>query len=341
MSNPASRHILNIVELQNVITAASGLTPIQVLSNQVQNIATMVNYDLKRINVNTIAKYNKTPITVIDDINLCNVNLYKNGVLFSGGGYTAGSVYISSGTSGIALTSNSVYGAPAITFTVGKQPVFGITNTCNSFFSGSGNFLISSPATFTLSGNGADVGKSLLSLNNTGRTTWGYVSTLACAPTGRISFQSGLGSEVARFAPGGYFGLGTSTPSVRLEVNGSSKVSGNIDIDGSCSAFSFFSLSDRRFKEDIVPLVGAGDIIGRLRAVRFNWIDLSQNDIGMIAQELQEVVPEAVAGTSKLSVAYHKLIPVLVEAVKELQQRITQLEGVILKLPKDQHSSLS
>lgn len=324
----ASNYVLNIVELQNVITSASGLSPIQVLSNQVQNIATMVNYDLKRINVNTIAKYDKTPINVIDDINLCNVNLYKNGVLFSGGGVATGSVYISSGTSGIALTSNSVYGAPAITFTVGEQPVFGITNTCNSFFSGSGNFLISTPATFTLSGNGAGLGKSLLSLNSTGLATWGYVSTLACSPLdGHISFQSGVGSEVARFTHGGYLGLGTPTPSVRLEVNGSSKVSGNIEVDGSCSAFSFLSLSDRRYKEDIVPLVGASEIIGRLRAVRFNWIDLSQNDIGMIAQELQEVVPEAVAGTSKLSVAYHKLIPVLVEAMKELQQRVTFLEG--------------
>ena len=332
----ASNYVLNIVELQNVITSASGLSPIQVLSNQVQNIAKVVDYDLKRINVNTIAKYDKTPINVIDDINLCNVNLYKNGVLFSGAGVATGSVYISSGTSGIALTSNSIYGAPAITFTVGKQPVFGITNTCNSFFSGSGNFLISTPATFALSGNGADVGKSLLSLNNTGLTTWGYVSTLAYDPlAGRISFQSGVGSEVARFAHDGFLGLGTSTPSVRLDVNGSSKVSGNIDIDGSCSAFSFLSLSDRRFKEDIVPLVGAGDIIGRLRAVRFNWIDLSQNDIGMIAQELQDVVPEAVAGTTKLSVAYHKLIPVLIEAVKELQQKVTYLEGVTQKLQRD------
>jgi len=327
----ASNYVLNIVELQNVITTASGLSPIQVLSNQVQNMSKIVDYNLKRINVNTIAKYDRTPITVIDDINLCNVNLYKNGLLFSGAGGTTGSVYISSGTAGIAVTSNSVYGAPAITFTVGQQPVFGITNTCNSFFSGSGNFLISTPATFTLSGNGAELGKSLLSLNSTGLTTWGYVSTLVCGTDGRISFQSGVGSEVARFSPGGFLGLGTSTPSVRLDVHGSSKVSGNIDIDGSCSAFSFLSLSDRRFKEDIVPLVGAGDIIGRLRAVRFNWIDLSQNDIGMIAQELQDVIPEAVAGTSKLSVAYHKLIPVLIEAVKELQQRVTFLEGEVLK----------
>jgi hypothetical protein len=324
----ASNYVLNIVELQNVITSASGLSPIQVLSNQVQNIASMVNYDLKRLNVNTIAKFDKTPIQVIDDINLCNVNLYKNGLLFSGIGGTNEDVFISSGTSGIALTSNSVYGGPVITFTVGKQPVFGFTNTCNSFFSGSGNFLISTPATFTLSGNGANFGKSLVSLNTTGLATWGYVSTLACSPiAGKISFQSGVGSEVAQFSAGGYFGLGTSTPSVRLDVNGSSKVSGNTDITGSCTAFSFLSLSDRRFKEDIVPLVGASELIGKLRAVRFNWIDLSQNDIGMIAQELQEVIPEAVAGTSKLSVAYHKLIPVLIEAVKELQQRVTYLEG--------------
>jgi hypothetical protein len=59
------------------------------------------------------------------------------------------------------------------------------------------------------------------------------------------------------------------------------------------------------------------------------WKDLSQNDIGVIAQELREVIPEAVLGDEKLSVAYHKLIPVLVESVKELNQRVKRLEKIL------------
>ena len=84
----ASNYILNIVELQNVVTTASGLTPLGVLTNTVSQIQEMVDYDNKRININTIAKYSEptAPISLINDLNLCNSALYSNGVLFQGGG---------------------------------------------------------------------------------------------------------------------------------------------------------------------------------------------------------------------------------------------------------------
>jgi hypothetical protein len=61
------------------------------------------------------------------------------------------------------------------------------------------------------------------------------------------------------------------------------------------------------------------------------WRDLSFNDIGVIAQEVQETLPEAVQGTEvstlKLSVAYHKIIPVLIEVVKGLEDKVSTLQG--------------
>ena len=84
--------MLNIVELQNVITSATGLTPQAFLSNQLVNIQKMVNYDTKTINVNVISNYDTTPIQIVQPINLSNVALLSNGTTFTGGGEGASTV---------------------------------------------------------------------------------------------------------------------------------------------------------------------------------------------------------------------------------------------------------
>lgn len=321
----ASNYIVNIVELQNVITSASGLTALDVLSNQVQNIATMVNFDLKRININTIAKYDTTPIQVIDDINLSNATLYQNGSIFvsgSGGGTGTGT-QISSGTTSILLLSNSAT-QPLISFNINNTSLFGLYSNSNAIFTGS-NFQIQSPATFTLGGNNASAGKNLMCLDSLGNTTWGYTSTLRTADT--ISFQRADGSQLANFTTDGYLGIGIDTPTRALDILGSAQMTGSCDITGNCSAFSFLSVSDKRFKRDIETLSNATPLVEAMRGVRFTWKDLSENDIGVIAQELREVIPEAVIGEQKLSVAYHKIIPVLIESIKELSERIKKLEN--------------
>jgi hypothetical protein len=99
---------------------------------------------------------------------------------------------------------------------------------------------------------------------------------------------------------------------------------GNLQIDG-----SFGQLSDARLKTN-VETVGASalGIVGRLRGVRFDWKPETGNgtrrQIGFIAQEVEQVLPELVStdddGTK--SVAYASAVPVLVEAIKEQQKQI-------------------
>jgi hypothetical protein len=69
-------------------------------------------------------------------------------------------------------------------------------------------------------------------------------------------------------------------------------------------------------------------ILSSIRGVRFQWKDSHVDDVGCVAQEVQHALPEAVSGDieSGLHVAYDKLIPVLVEAVKHLLQRVDSLE---------------
>lgn len=316
----ASNYILNLVELQNVVTTASGLTPLEVLSNTVTNIQEMVNYDLKRINVNTIAKFDTTPIQVIDDINLSNVSLYQNGNLFIGGTTGGGTTFgsngeVSYGSTTIQLNStvtgsNNAY----VSFDVNGSTAFAITsNTSNS------NTNVVASNTFVVANSSGDLGKSLMCIDTVGTAVWGNVSTLATADTIRFLGSAG---EVGRFTSASNLGIGTVTPANALDVVGDGNFTGRV------SAFDFLTLSDRRYKTNITRIENGRDILNKISGVRFMWRDLSSNDIGVIAQELQDVLPEAVAsnGSSKLSVAYHKIIPVLIEVIKDLQSRVDRLE---------------
>ena len=100
---------------------------------------------------------------------------------------------------------------------------------------------------------------------------------------------------------------------------------------GRVTAKDFLSLSDRRYKDNITPITDADTILSSIRGVRFHWKDSHQTDVGCIAQEIQPLLPEAISGDleSGLHVAYDKLVPVLVEAVKHLQQRVELLEGIL------------
>jgi len=98
---------------------------------------------------------------------------------------------------------------------------------------------------------------------------------------------------------------------------------------GRVTARDFLSLSDQRYKQDIRLMSDAPTIVKGLRGVRFNWIDTKKADIGLLAQDVKPWLPEAVEGDLEegLRVAYDKIIPVLVESIKDLQKRVETLEG--------------
>ena len=143
MSGTPSPYVLNIIELQNVITSASGVTPISLLSNQVANIQQMVNYDLKQINVNAISNYNTTPIQVYAPLNLCNVSLTTNGITIGSGGTVS---TIGTGSNGSLLIGDL---NASLILQQGGVSSFFIRADCNATFVGSvtaTNFITSSDA---------------------------------------------------------------------------------------------------------------------------------------------------------------------------------------------------
>ena len=147
----------------------------------------------------------------------------------------------------------------------------------------------------------------------------------------------------------GNVGINTTTPGSTLHVVGDvliqtgalgvgvnpSATDGRIDAGNDIVAFS---TSDKRLKENITPIANALEKVRSLTGVEFDWKEETKSvhgyeghDVGVIAQDVQAVLPEAVRtnDTGYLSVRYEKMIALLIEANKELANRVEQLEKLI------------
>ena len=133
-----------------------------------------------------------------------------------------------------------------------------------------------------------------------------------------------LSDELPGYGANSYGNLKASANNIYLAI-------GNSYI-GYINSSAQLNASDARLKENVATLTGALDKVNQLRGVSFNWIDSARGEgthIGFIAQELEEVYPELVGdgdlpndedGNEPIkSVDYGHMVPVLVEAIKELK----------------------
>ena len=96
---------------------------------------------------------------------------------------------------------------------------------------------------------------------------------------------------------------------------------------GVVTATELDSISDERLKENIITVEDSIQKVNSLRGVKFDWKKTKESSYGVIAQELEKVLPELVADGETKSVNYNGIIAVLIEAVKELSSRLDKLEG--------------
>ena len=101
----------------------------------------------------------------------------------------------------------------------------------------------------------------------------------------------------------------------------------NDSTSGTLTAADFCVSSDRRLKDNIVTIENGLDKVNAMRGVEYDIAGMSK--VGVIAQEMEEVIPSAVHtnGSGMKSVAYGNLVGVLIEAVKELTARVEELEN--------------
>ena len=139
--------------------------------------------------------------------------------------------------------------------------------------------------------------------------------------------------DVAVFPPAvtvrstGNVGIGDTDPAYRLELPNQSGAGGR----GRANAW--LTYSSRRWKTNIRPIEDALEKVQSLRGVRFDWKEDGKADIGMVAEEVGEVIPEIVDyednGIDATAMSYSRLVALLVEAIKEQQCKIAELEATI------------
>jgi hypothetical protein len=113
-----------------------------------------------------------------------------------------------------------------------------------------------------------------------------------------------------------------------------SATAGRIDASNDVVAFS---TSDRRWKDNITPIESPLQKLLKLGGYEFDWREDSVvhgnkgHDVGVIAQEVESVLPQAVQTRSSgmKAVRYEKLIPLLIETIKEQQKQIDELKNKI------------
>ena len=113
---------------------------------------------------------------------------------------------------------------------------------------------------------------------------------------------------------------------------GAISASGDIIADGDVVAFNS---SDERLKDNIEVIQGSLDKIDGIRGVEFDWNEKAPgwarergHDVGVIAQEVQKVIPEIVVERKNgyLGVDYKRIVPLLIESIKELKQEVEILK---------------
>jgi hypothetical protein len=124
-------------------------------------------------------------------------------------------------------------------------------------------------------------------------------------------------------------GGSTTSASYKAYTNGAHYVAGALYATGDITAYS-----DARVKKDVVVITDALDKVSKLRGVTFTRTDEDNNGkrgTGVIAQELQAVLPEAVteAHDGMLTVAYGNTVGLLIEAIKELKAELLALKALV------------
>jgi len=177
-------------------------------------------------------------------------------------------------------------------------------------------------------------------MNDTGDNTGGG---------GRFQFKGALDSQPYTFinavdksrVPPAFRNLG----GIRFQVKNSGAIVSLGDITAFGNTSNFTTLSDIKYKKDITRISESLDRVLELKPSKFVWKTTDTEDIGFIAQEVEDIIPEVVLTDKEgimgapetkgyKTITYPKLIPLLVDSIQELTKKVSTLENKIKKLEK-------
>lgn len=160
------------------------------------------------------------------------------------------------------------------------------------------------------------------------------IAALVCSQIRDLGPGAGVGINMN---PGSYI-AGSSVFTSGNPVNGNVR----LDVAGITRSASLVITSDSRFKQKVAPLKGPLESLMRLQGVQYEWTNefIKENGVsrgtqfGFVAQDVFKVIPNAVITDDKgfHAVNYNFFIPLLVEAVKDQQNQLTDLREQVKKL---------
>jgi hypothetical protein len=247
---------------------------------------------------------------------------------------TSGSVDVKDTTQSTSCTTGAliVAGGAGIAKNLnvcGAATIAGIT-TLSSTLGVTGATTLSS--TLSVTGNSTIGG----TLGVTGATT--LSNTLGVSGATTLSNTLGVSGDTTI---GGTLNIGgtINASGSTITLNDNIQVNGSISATGDITAFA----SDERLKTNIKPLENALGKVLSLSGFTYNFNEVGQSlgfstetlHVGVSAQQVQAVLPEAVvaapASKDYLTVKYEKIVPLLIEAIKELSQKVSDLEDKLNK----------
>lgn len=155
----------------------------------------------------------------------------------------------------------------------------------------------------------------LVSLNSS--NTSASISSLQFTTS---SFISGTASTISFTSAGNTaIQINSTSPSTIVDISGFLHVSEDAYVR------ALYQTSDRSQKTNIMPFSTCLDDILKLTPCTFDWISSGQSDIGFIAQDVQKIWPALTHGGT--SIAYSRIIPLLLEGIRELHGRVSTLES--------------
>lgn len=243
---------------------------------------------------------------------------------------TVNATSLNVGTSAIVNTSG-VYTSGAV-----NAVSFSLGSFTNSFSANTSKIVLGAGMGFQANGSTGTAGQALTSNGNA--VYWANVTSIAGTNTQVQYNDNGFANAAAGFTfikstntvfVAGSLGVGTAGSGVVGEIRAVDNVT------------AYYS-SDRSLKDNIIIIPDSLTKVNQINGVYFDWNDkyiaerggadgyfIRKHDIGVIAQEIEAVLPEAVGTRSNgiKAVNYEKIIPLLIEAIKELSAEIEKLKN--------------
>ena len=340
----------HVAETENVfITAAGALNASHTESSGTHTLA--LSIDDATTTAKGVASFNTTDFSVTSGaVSLVHEHIEDIvGGMLSGGGATSVSYNDATGSVTISSTDTN-------TDTNTQRTDEDIRDVVAAFISGSGATSVShNDAANTLTITSTDTNTNTqrsdeeirdvigTMISGSGATSVTYndaANTMVISSTDTNTDTNTVTTNIAGTGVSVSAGTGNSTISIGQAVATNSTVQfGEVRSTGDITAY--YS-SDYALKENINPISNALDKVSQLGGYNFDWKDshlesrggvddmfVKKSDVGIIAQEVQKVLPEAVGkredGT--LGVRYELLVPLLVESIKELKEEIQSLKS--------------